>query len=264
MKDIKKIKNFLLDMDGTIYVGERLFECTPRFLAKIREIGGRAVFVTNNSSKGQDAYLEKLARLGIDAAPEDIFTSGDAAAITIAERYARPRVYLMGTPSLEKQFRDYGIELLPFGAGRPDCAVLGFDLTLTYDKIRDACALIRDGVKFIATHPDRLCPAEGGSIPDVGSMIKMFAEATGVEPEIMGKPEKSMAKALFSRYGFLPEETAMVGDRLNTDIKFGNNAGIASVLVLSGETTAADLESSPCAVPDFVFPSVGELADAIS
>ena len=116
---------------------------------------------------------------------------------------------------------------------------------------------------FIATHPDLVCPVEDGFIPDTGSMIKMFEAATGISPEIMGKPTSNMARAVERRYGFLPKETAMVGDRLSTDIKFANNAGLASILVLSGETDISLYESQTDVRADFVFPSVSELADAI-
>ncbi len=263
MKDLKKIKNFLLDMDGTIYLGDRLFDVTPKLLDRIAKKGGRAVFLTNNSSKSGESYLQKLKGMGLEVSLDDFFTSGDATAITLKKRYASPRVYLIGTPSLERQFLDYGIELVKDENDIPDCVVLGFDLTLTYEKIRIGCKMIAKGAKFIATHPDRLCPAPEISIPDVGSMIKMFTEATGVVPEIMGKPEQTMASAVFERYGFAPDETAMVGDRLSTDIRFANNSGITAIAVLTGETTAREIAASVDAIPDFVFASVGELADEI-
>jgi phosphoglycolate/pyridoxal phosphate phosphatase family enzyme len=261
--DISKVKNFLLDMDGTIYLGDRLFEGTPRLLESIKAIGGRAVYLTNNSSKSPEAYVEKLSRLGISATLDDIFTSGDAAALVLTERVKNPKVYLLGTPALQAHLEGYGVRAVEAGEA-PDFVLLGFDMTLTYEKLKNACALITAGVPFVATHPDLVCPVENGFIPDTGSMIKMFEAATGISPEIIGKPTANMARAVERRYGFLPEQTAMVGDRLSTDIKFGNNAGFAAILVLSGETDMEMYKSQSAARADFIFPSVSELADAIS
>ena len=260
-KDIKSIKNFLFDMDGTIYLGEKLFPGTLPLLEKIRSSGRHAVFLTNNSSMSPEDYALKLSRLGIFAPPGDIFTSGDAAAQVLSGEFANAKIYLLGTPSLEKQLSRAGFEIVNSRAQiKPDVVLLGFDKTLTYEKIMHACEHISRGVPFYATHPDILCPMENGFIPDTGSMIKMFEAATGVSPVVVGKPEKTMADAVMSRYGFRPEETAMVGDRLMTDIAFANNAGIAAVLVLSGETDLKMYNSQNEAAADFIFPSVSELS----
>ena len=251
-------------MDGTIYLGDRLIPGALEFLAEIKRGGGRAIFLTNNSSRAPKDYAEKLARLGIEAEESDVFTSGDAAAELLEKKFGfGSSCFLMGTPSLEKLFADRGFVLCSEGE-KADFVLLGFDKTLTYDKIRVACDYINAGVPFFATHPDFLCPTETGFIPDTGSMIKMFEAATGVSPEIAGKPEKAMADAAFSRYGIDPGVTAMVGDRLMTDIAFGNRSDITAVLVLSGETSLEQYESQNSVKADFIFGSVADILKEIS
>ncbi len=259
VKNIREIKNWLLDMDGTIYLGERLIPGALDFLAEIRQSGGRAIFLTNNSSSSPENYVKKLNRLGIDADISDVFTSGDAAAELLKNRFGfGSSGYVMGTPALEKLMADNGFKLVSEGE-KADFVLLGFDKTLTYDKIRIACDYINAKVPFFATHPDFLCPTETGFIPDTGSMIAMFRAATGVSPEIAGKPERAMADAAFSKYGIAPEDTAMVGDRLMTDIAFGNRAGLTAVLVLSGETSLESYSSQSEVRADFIYSSVAEI-----
>lgn len=259
VKNISEIKNWLLDMDGTIYLGEELIPGALDFLQGIKSRGGRAIFLTNNSSRAPRDYVEKLRRLGIEADQEDIFTSGDAAAKLLEERFGHGSSgYVLGTPSLESLMADRGFVLCSEGE-KADFVLLGFDKTLTYDKIRVACDYINAGVPFFATHPDFLCPTETGFIPDTGSMIKMFEAATGVSPEVAGKPERAMAQAAFLRYGIDPAVTAMVGDRLMTDIAFGNRADITAVLVLSGETGLEQYNAQSEVHADFIFSSVGEM-----
>lgn len=259
VRDVSEIKNWLLDMDGTVYLGDCLIPGALDFLSGIKARGGRAIFLTNNSSKAPRDYVEKLGALGIEACEEDIFTSGDAAAVLLEERFGKgARGFVLGTPSLEELMVRAGFGLCSEGE-KADFVLLGFDKTLTYDKIRVACDYIVSGVPFFATHPDFLCPTETGFIPDTGSMIKMFEAATGVSPEVAGKPERTMARAAFARYGIEPSVTAMVGDRLMTDIAFGNRSDITAVLVLSGETDLAAYESQSGVRADFIFDSVADI-----
>ncbi|MBR4941182.1 MAG: HAD-IIA family hydrolase [Clostridia bacterium] len=259
VKNISEIKYWLLDMDGTIYLGDKLIPGALDFLEGIVRRGGKAIFLTNNSSRAPRDYAKKLEALGISACEEDVFTSGDAAAELLKNRFGYgSSCYLMGTPSLEALMTDRGFHLCSEGENA-DFVLLGFDKTLTYDKIRIACDYINAGVPFFATHPDFLCPTETGFIPDTGSMIKMFEAATGVSPEIAGKPEKAMADAAFSRYGIDPGVTAMVGDRLMTDIAFGNRSDITAVLVLSGETKLEQYEAQNSVRADFIYGSVAEM-----
>jgi 4-nitrophenyl phosphatase len=264
-KDIRRVKNFLLDMDGTIYLGSRLFPGTLPLLEKLKKTGRRALFLTNNSSMSPADYAAKLCRMGIQAEPGDVFTSGDAAAAYLKKHLpGGKRVFLLGTPSLEKQMRDEGFDIINGNPEtEPDLVLLGFDKTLTYEKIMLACRHISRGAPFYATHPDLVCPVEDGFIPDAGAMIKMFEAAAGVSPTVIGKPRKAMAEAVFERCGFLPEQTAMVGDRLATDIAFANQSGIYAVLVLSGETDLAAYRAQNEVWADFIYPSVSELCAAL-
>lgn len=254
---LKKIKCFILDMDGTIYLGSRVFDCTLPFLASLSDGGRDYLFLTNNSSLSAGDYLKKLERLGVPAG-RGVITSGDAT-IAHLKQNGISRVYLMGTESLMTDFTKSGITLT---ADAPQAVVLGFDTTITYEKIRTANDLLRAGVPFFATHPDFVCPFHPYPIPDTGAMIKMFEASSGVSPTIIGKPEAPMADAIMRRYGFALDEIAMVGDRLYTDVKFGIANGFMSILVLSGETDRTMLEKSGL-TPDFVFDDVGALGRAL-
>lgn len=256
---MKEMELFLLDMDGTIYLGNDLFPETPGFLSAIREKGGKYVFLTNNSSKNKEAYAKKLQKLGIDATEEDVFSSGDATAIWLRENLDGNKLYVVGTEVLCDLFRKAGFELT---ADHPDALVLGFDTELTYEKLRIAHDLIMDGTKWICTHPDLVCPVEGGrSIPDTGSMIALLETSTGRKPDlIVGKPNPIIIESALRLYGGDKETTCMVGDRLYTDIAVGQNAGITSVLVYTGETSREEYEAQTQYHADYVYPSVGEIA----
>lgn len=260
MFDIQRIRSFLLDMDGTIYLGKQLFPGTIPLLNRIREKGGRYVFLTNNSSASPAEYVTRLQRFGIDAGLEDIFTSGDAAAIELTRIFGHPpKVYLLGVPALREQLAEYGVQTVNETGETPECVLLGFDKTLTYDRLREACDYIMAGVPYYATHPDFTCPVENGCIPDAGAMALLIRATTGKMPVVFGKPERAIAEAVMTKYGFRRETTCMVGDRLMTDIKFANNAEIAAVLVLSGETDMAMYNAQTDAHADFIYPSVTEL-----
>lgn len=261
IKDVRTLRAFLLDMDGTLYLGDELIDGAAELLGLLRNTGRSALFLTNNSSKNRMAYVEKLNRLGIPAEPDDIFTSGEATAIYLNKVRPGARLYVLGTPALCAELSSAGFCLCEKA---PDSVVLGFDTTLTYEKIHKACDFLREGVPFIATHADLNCPVSGGKMmPDAGSMIRMFETATGVSPLVIGKPNPSMAEAVFAKYGFKPEETAMVGDRLYTDIAFGAAAGITCVLVLSGETSQEDYASQSLYHADYIYPSVKNLYAAL-
>ncbi len=260
MKNIKDIKLFMLDMDGTIYLGNRLFDCTIPFLELLKSQGKRYIFLTNNSSKNRNVYVEKLSKMGIHAEPNDVFTSGEATTIYLNKIKKNARIYLCGTPSLEQEFKEAGFILTDEA---PDYAVLGFDMTLTYEKLCKICDFVRAGVPYIATHPDFNCPVEGGFIPDTGSMIALIKASTGREPDlIIGKPNKSIVDAVIEKYHAEREEICMVGDRLYTDIALGAKAGISSILVLSGETTVEDMKKTDVE-PTFVFDDLSGIVEAI-
>lgn len=260
MPSLRDIDLFLLDMDGTIYLGDRLFDCTPPFLATVRDLGKRYLFLTNNSSKDRTAYVAKLARLGIEATPDDVFTSGEATTIRLRETRPGASVAVFGMPTLEREFREAGFRVVERD---PDIVVLGFDQAFDYPKLTRLCDLVREGRPYIATHPDFNCPVDGGFIPDIGAMIAYVKASTGREPdEVIGKPHAGIARAVSAKYGVPMDRLCMVGDRLYTDIALGAEAGIATVLVYSGETTRADAATSPHKAT-WEFDDIGALRDAL-
>jgi HAD superfamily hydrolase (TIGR01457 family) len=243
-------------MDGTVYLGNNLLPGALEFLQQAKQAGRDLLFLTNNSSRSTAYYAEKLTRMGWPASPQDILTSGMATAAYIHSLKPKARVYLVGTPELADEFSHWGLSLT---SNAPDFVVLGFDTTLTYDKLQTACRLISDGVCYIATHPDINCPTETGYIPDCGAMIALIRESTGKLPKVIGKPNKEIIEAVFSRKPYAASQMAMVGDRLYTDIATAKNAGITGILVLSGETRQEQLSQSTIQ-PDYVFANLGELA----
>lgn len=248
---------FLLDMDGTLYLDDRLFDRVPDFLSHIRRIGGRYLFLTNNSSRGVEGYMEKLARMGIPSGPEDYLTSVDAAIDHLRRFCPGKKCYVFGTRSFLGQLRDAGIPVTHRLEDDVDILLCGFDRELTFRKLEDACILLNRGVTWLATNPDWVCPTWYGSVPDCGSVCRMLTTATGRKPLFLGKPKPAMAELALRRTGFAPEQAVIIGDRLYTDIACGVNAGIDTVLVLSGETKEADLAGS-AVQPTFVLGSVAE------
>lgn len=264
MKDINEIKCFLLDMDGTIYLGDNLIEGALDFLELLKDQGKEFLFMTNNSSKNRKVYREKLSKLGCEVKEEKIFTSGEATRIYINKNKPKANVYLLGNENLEEEFIEDDFNLVNNTDIKPDYVVLGFDTTLTYNKIWSACDHIKNGTEFLATHPDYVCPLpRGKSMPDTGAMIKMFEAATGVSPKVIGKPNSLVVDSIIEKYGYDRSEIAMVGDRLYTDIKMGENAGITSILVLSGETTIEGYNKSTDIKANFVFDSVDDIKNSL-
>ena len=257
MASLAEKRLFLLDMDGTLYLDDFLFDKVPEFLSLIRRQGGRYLFLTNNSSRGVEGYIDKMRRLGIETTPEDYLTSADAAQHTLLTEFPGQRCYVSGTASLKAQLAGAGVPITD--ALSDDIAVLlsGFDTELTFQKLEDSCILLNRGVPWLATNPDWVCPTWYGSVPDCGSVCEMLFRATGRRPYVIGKPRPDMAHLAMARGGFSAEETVLLGDRLYTDIACGVNAGIDTVLVLSGETKEADLAGS-AVQPTFVLGSVAE------
>lgn len=253
---LKEKKQFVLDMDGTFYLGDRLFEGSLDFLEKLRTTGRNYLFFTNNSSRTSDFYLGKLARMGCFIREDEIITSGDVTIKYLKENYPDKSVYLVGTDILKESFAKSGINLID---DKPDIVVLGFDTTLTYEKITRACTYIREGAIFLATHPDFNCPVEGGFIPDCGSMCAMIEASTGKKPKYLGKPYKETVDMISLITGRKREEIAFIGDRLYTDIAIAVDNGITGILVLTGETSLEDVQKSDIK-PDLIFESLAELS----
>lgn len=250
------IQCFLLDMDGTFYLGDRLLPGALEFIDLLNRRGIQFLFLTNNSSRSQKEYADKIRRMGLDLPEQKIFTSGEATAIYLNKRKPGAALYVVGTPALEDEFTRHGFHLT---FDKPDFAVLGFDTTLTYEKIWKLCDLVVQGVPYIATHPDINCPTETGFMPDIGAMIAMIAASTGRQPDvIIGKPHRPIVEAITEKLSLPVSALCMVGDRLYTDIALGKT-GLATVLVLSGETKREDIAASPFQ-PDFILENLGELA----
>jgi len=229
-------------MDGTIYLGNQLFDGTREFLNYVKKIGGRAVFLTNNSSKGVSAYVEHLKRLGISSTEEDFLTSVHATVDYLKAHYTDPLIYAFGTETFRNQLAQSGFRVTDSYCEQVDVLVCGFDTELTFQKLQDACKLLLRGVDFIATNPDWVCPTEWGSVPDCGSVCEMLTRATGAKPIFIGKPAPAMAESALRKYGFSKQEALLVGDRIYTDIACGVNAGIDTCFVLSGEGVPEDVE----------------------
>ncbi len=260
---LREIKLFLFDMDGTLYLGDRLFPFTRELLATIRRQGKRYLFMTNNSSKSVQDYLRKLAGLGIEATEADFITSSQATALYLCEVCPEATLYVCGTESLKRELRQAGL-CVSEEAMEADCIVMGFDTELTFQKLEGVCRLLctREGIRYIATNPDYVCPTEYGSVPDCGSVCDMIFNATGRRPRFIGKPEPAMPRLAMKKAGVSAAETAVVGDRIYTDIQSGLSAGCHTVLVMSGETTEQILARSE-AKPELVLASGEEILKAI-
>lgn len=242
MIDFKQKKLFLLDMDGTIYLGDQLFDGTLDFLQAVRTQGGKYLFATNNSSRSVTAYVDRLKRMGIDAKADDFLTSVDALIWYLRGKYDDALIYAFGTKTFREQLSEAGFRITDKLEDGISLLVCGFDTELTFQKLEDACILLGKGVDFLATNPDWVCPTSYGSVPDCGSVCEMLFRATGRRPKFIGKPEPEMALLSMERYGYPPEETVLIGDRIYTDIACGVNAGIDTAFVLSGEGVPEDIE----------------------
>lgn len=258
--DLRMIQHLLLDMDGTLYLGDRPIDGAADLIHFLDKSRLSYLFVTNNCSVDANHYAEKLGRMGIDTTADHVLTSGEATARYLSSETEFRRLYVVGTAPLENELSEAGFELTD---ANPDVVVIGFDTTLTYAKLESACQLLSAGIPYVATNPDRVCPTETGYIPDCGSIVALLEEATGRRPFFVGKPNPEMARMGMQKIGAEPEATAMIGDRLYTDMQMAYDTGLASILVLSGETAREDLEGVERR-PDHVFESVRELRARLS
>lgn len=260
---LKSMKLFLFDMDGTLYLGDRLYSFTTELLQTIKENGGKYLFMTNNSSKSVDDYVKKLRKLGITAARDEFMTSSQATAYYLHKHHEGQKLYVCGTESLKEELRMEGFTVTA-NLEEVECIVMGFDTELTFQKLHDVSYLLltRKDIPYIATNPDLVCPTEFGAVPDCGSVCIGIKNATGREPIVIGKPSPLMPQLAMEKLGIGKEETCVVGDRIYTDVKSGLNAGITGILVLSGETTPEILAESPDK-PHLVLPDAGEILKAL-
>lgn len=252
------VRGFLLDMDGTFNLGDHLINGALKFIDVLNSQGKQFLFLTNNSSKHSQQYADKITRLGLSISVQRILTSGEATALYLRQKNPDARLFVVGTPALKAEFRSKGFKLVQ---DQPDIAVLGFDTTLTYNKLWKLCDYVRAGLPYIATHPDFNCPTETGYMPDTGAMIAFVKASTGREPDlVVGKPNRMIVDAAAVKMSIPIQSLAMIGDRLYTDIALGLTSGITTILVLSGETNRDDLVNSQFQ-PDYIFNDVGEVAD---
>ena len=256
---INDIKLFVLDMDGTFYLGDKIIEGSLEFIDKIKRSGKKILFFTNNSSKAPEDYIKKLKVMNCIIESKEIMTSGDVTIEYLKTNYQKARVYLLGTKELERSFEKEGITLVDTN---PDIVVVGFDMTLTYEKLEKACTFIRNGSLFLATHLDINCPTQDGFIPDCGAICSAITLSTGVEPKYMGKPFKETMDMICKKTNYKKEEIAFVGDRIYTDVATGVKNGSNGFLVLTGEATLEDVKTSEIK-PDLVFQSLKEMSDYI-
>ncbi len=252
---LRDTRLFVLDMDGTFYLGSKILPGAADFLQAVQETGRSYLFFTNNSSRSPQEYMRKLAGMGCPITRAQIMTSGDVTIRYLQTHYAGKSVYVMGTPALLANFSEAGI---PLTEQDPDIVVVAFDTTLTYEKLVKACDFIRGGALFLATHLDINCPTETGFIPDCGSFCAAISLSTGRQPKYLGKPFAETVDMVLDKTGFAREQVAFVGDRLYTDVATGANNGAKGLLVMTGETKAEDIPASPVQ-PDGIYASLGEM-----
>jgi HAD superfamily hydrolase (TIGR01450 family) len=255
---LRHIRCWLLDMDGTVTLGENLI-LGAHLHNRPRD---RYLFVTNNSSHGADHYMQRIAKIGLIASREQLVISTDAMVTHMHRLFSgRIQAFSVGTLEFERELMNAGIDLIRSDNGAPDVVLVGFDTTLTYEKMRIACDYIRKGIPYYATNPDKVCPLEGDRVlPDCGAILSFLETCTSKKPDrIFGKPDPAMIEMIRTRYGYLPGEMAMIGDRLYTDIAFALNAGIMGIAVLTGETTIREIGDSPCQ-PDLVLDHIADIA----
>jgi HAD superfamily hydrolase (TIGR01450 family) len=263
MKQLQQIKHLALDLDGTLYLGGRLFNCTLPFLEQIKQLGIGRTFFTNNSSRSTRQYVEHLNHLGIAAGADDIYSSTHATLDYLRQQMPEvKRLHVMGTPALLEEFKENGFEVT---VDEPDAVVVGYDDSLNYEKACRAAWWISQGKPFLATNPDRVCPTDKPTVlVDCGSICQMLTHATGIAPHaVLGKPNPQMLRGLMQRHQVTANQLAVVGDRVYTDIAMAHAAGAMGILVLSGEATRAVAEAAH-PPPDLIFENVGELAELLS
>lgn len=266
MRRLGRIRHVALDMDGTIYMGGSLFPYTKGFLAGLREQGIGYSFLTNNPSKSIADYLDRLASMGIEATREEMYTTALATIDYLREHHPQARrLFLLGTPSMISEFEAAGyVSTADSAEDRPDAVVVAFDMTLVYGRLCRAAWWVQQGLPYIATNPDRVCPTNLPTVlVDCGSICAAIEHATGRRPDItLGKPDPNMLTGILTRHGLRPDEIAMVGDRIYTDIEMAHNAGATGVLVLSGETTLSTAETA-ARQPHLIAEHIGVLGRLI-
>ena len=266
-----KLKNtelFLFDMDGTLYLGDNVYEGAVELMEDLPRLGKKYIYLTNNSSRAGEDYITRLRRLGFPCERENVFTSGMATGMYLNQHHPGSKVYLAGTKAFYRELVSYGINLVNDELGHTeaedvDVVVQGFDTELVYEKLDKAVHFLRRGAHFIAANPDWVCPMPRGEVlPDCGSICALLTASSGVKPNYIGKPNRNMIDVISAMTGIPNEKICAVGDRLYTDIAVAQNAGSVSVLVLSGETDQKMVDEAE-RKPDYVLADVHELHEIL-
>lgn len=254
--NIQDVRCFLLDMDGTFYLGEKIIPGSLEFIRRVEETGRDFLFLTNNSSHNAAFYVQRLKRMGLEIGREKVLTSGEATAALVKEMYPGKRAFVLGNEFLIEEMREAGVMV---DMQNPEIVVAGYDTTLDYKTMTAVCDFVRAGLPYIATHPDFNCPTETGFAPDLGAIMAFIEASTGRKADrVVGKPHTGIVQAALRRTGLSAGQMAMVGDRLYTDIETGLKSGMLSILVLSGETTPQMLAEYPNK-PDLVFDRLADM-----
>jgi len=254
---LKECKLFLLDMDGTLYLGDEVFNGAIDFIHTLADTGRNYIYLTNNSSRAGVDYVTRLRKLGFPCEMENVFTSGMATGLYLNDNYKDKKIYPVGTRAFMRELKSYGVE---FSSDEADVVCVGFDTELYYEKLDKAVHFLRKGAPFIAANPDWVCPMPADEVlPDCGSICALLTAATGVKPTYIGKPDRNMVDIISKQTGIPNEQICCVGDRLYTDIAVAQNAGAVSVCVLSGETSM-DMIDEAERKPDYILKDVDELA----
>lgn len=253
---LSKVKCFLLDMDGTFYLGNKLLDGSLDFLDAVERSWRQVMFLTNNSSRSVKYYEEKLRRMNVREPFIRVMTSGQAAARYVLHEYPGQKAFLLGNSILKCELEEMGLLI---DNKNPDYVLIAYDTELDYRKMDDVCRFVRAGLPYIATHPDFNCPTEDGYAPDIGAIMAFIHASTGRMPDVViGKPNAYIAREAMRQSGMQAEELAMVGDRLYTDVETALRSGMCGILVMSGETDDKILAESDTK-PDLVFDRLADM-----
>jgi HAD superfamily hydrolase (TIGR01450 family) len=256
MKALEKITHLIIDMDGVLYLGDRPMPCLREFFAFLRERNIRFILATNNSTRTPQAYVDKLAGMGVTVSPDEILVSGQATARFLRREYPTgTRLHVFGMSSLKQAMTDEGFVLADENV---QLVVASMDREVTYEKLKRATLLIRGGARFIATNLDPTNPSEEGLLPGTGSMIVALEAASGVKATPIGKPEPTMYQLAMEQMDADPESTAAIGDRVDTDILGGKRAGLMTICVLSGSSNRLEAEAIGT---DMIFEDIAHLLE---
>lgn len=260
MSSLKEKKCFLFDIDGTIAVGNTLYEGSRELLEYIDSIGGKAYFITNNSTKSNQDYVQKFSReFRLSTSENQFVTSGYMTTNFLKKNYQGKKIYVLGTASYIAELRKNGLQITEEYAEDVACVVVAYDSELNYQKLTICCQLLSClDIPFYGTNPDLCCPIDFGFIPDCGAICNMITDSVRKKPIYLGKPSASVVDVCLADCGFTKEETLVVGDRLYTDIACGINAGVDTCVLYTGEATHDDVADTEHK-PTYEFETVADL-----